>query len=333
MIFLLFIVYIGISVAFEDSVFQAWKLKYNKIYHSKEEEAMRFANFVASYSRVQNKTTLFGRQKGAVFGFTKFSDLSVEEFKSTILMKNGIPRNGMESERVKRKPLLKKITSVPEVYDWRNNGAVTAVKDQGQCGSCWAFSATETIESSYMLKYNLTNASMKPLAPQQIVDCDQGWLDNGCNGGTTSGAYNYVISAGGIERESSYPYRASQGDCSFDKSLVAASLSTYHFACYPFFESQLLQSAYTFGPISVCVDASNWQDYQSGVLSASQCDFPINILDHCVQAVGWNLAASSPHWIVRNSWNTDWGEDGYIRLEYGANTCGITEQATHPSIK
>jgi len=318
MIFFFFL----ISVAFgftERSLFNEWKLKYNKSYESPREEKIHYSNFLASLQRIQKRAPSIN---GAIYGLTKFSDLSVGEFKSKILMKKKIiPTRNHRGPSKNRK-----ISSVPNVYDWRNSGKVTPVKDQEQCGSCWAFSATETIESAWMLLHNLNNVTMKPLSPQQIVDCDNG--DSGCDGGEPSSAYAYVMSAGGMETNKEYPYIGQDGNCHFQKPLVYADIQNWDYACHIEMEEELLESTYNYGPLSICVDAQNWQDYQSGIMTSWECAW-VNILDHCVQAVGWSLNAPTPYWSVRNSWNTDWGENGYIRLEYGANTCGLTYDATY----
>jgi len=325
---LVFFLFLCVSASFGDShrknvfaktLFNSWKLKYNKSYPSDEENQIRFNNFKQSLLRVQ-KRQQYMKSDGAKFGLTKFADLSVQEFKSTILMKKEIrptPHGGPRH-------LVK--TAPPNVFDWRNSGMVTPVKDQGQCGSCWAFSATETIESAWMLKHKLTNVSMKPLAPQQIVDCDSS--DDGCGGGDPPTAYQYVMSAGGQETNSDYPYTGQDGNCAFKSTKVYARVANWAYACQNDDESQLLQSAFTYGPTSICVDANSWQDYDSGILTAWECAW-IDMLDHCVQVVGWNLNAQTPYWSVRNSWSTDWGENGYIRLAYGQNTCGMAEEATY----
>jgi len=262
---------------------------------------------------------------GATFGLTKFADLSVEEFRSKYLMTPFRPKNH-GGPAFLRTHDVRRVKAAPYVFDWRNSGLVTPVKDQEQCGSCWAFSATETIESAWMRKHSLNNVTMSPLSPQQIVDCDTS--DDGCGGGEPYTAYEYVMSAGGQETNQNYPYTGQDGTCEFSNSKVFSKISNWDYACHMEFENELLQTTYTIGPTSICVDASNWQDYQSGIMTGWQCAW-VNVLDHCVQAVGWNLNAPVPYWNVRNSWNTDWGENGYIRLEYGQNTCGLTFDATY----
>jgi len=302
-------------------LFREWKSKFNKTYESPEEEGLRFGHFLASLDRIHKRKATSSQV--AQFGLTKFSDLSVEEFRSTILMKNKITPDRSHAGPPQT---LAAQAPIPKAFDWRSKSVVTPVKNQGQCGSCWAFSATETLESAWMLKYNYTNTTMKTLGPQQIVDCD--WYAFGCGGGQTFSAYHYLMGAGGQETEANYPYKAVDGTCAFQPSNVFAKLTTWNFACYPESEQGLLQSAWSFGPISICVDAANWQDYTSGIMTGWQCAW-INQLDHCVQLTGWDFTGSTPYWNVRNSWGADWGETGYIRLQYGQNTCGLTFDATY----
>jgi len=176
-----------------------------------------------------------------------------------------------------------------------------------------------------MIAKGLNNGSMVPLAPQQIVDCDKS--DAGCSGGDPPTAYDYIQKAGGLEPEKDYPYKAVDGSCAFKKSDVYATISSFKYATSEDDESTLKSNLASWAPLSICVDARYWQDYTSGVLTAYECDWIVE-LDHCVQAVGYDVTAATPYWIVRNSWGTDWGEAGYIRLEYGKNSCGLTEEAT-----
>jgi len=304
--------------------FAAFVRQYGKQYADEVELRTRYENFKASLARISEKNRLSSeRGKGATYSVTKFSDMTTDDFKNTILMKRGIPI----SETPRPIPEKKQVQDMPSSLDWRDKGAVTAVKDQGQCGSCWAFSVTENIESMWILAGKGTNTSVM-LAPQQIVDCDD-W-DLGCNGGNPPEAYDYVIGTGGQEDEPDYPYTAQDGTCQFNKKYVEAKISSYEYATYTYSESELQQSVVSWGPLSVCVDASNWQDYSSGIMTWEECAY-VNLLDHCVQLVGYNTQSDgSQYWIVRNSWNTDWGIEGYIYLEKGgwSDTCGIAHEAT-----
>eukprot|EP01120_Amphizonella_sp_Union-15-10_P009130 TRINITY_DN33_c0_g1_i1.p1 TRINITY_DN33_c0_g1~~TRINITY_DN33_c0_g1_i1.p1 ORF type:complete len:336 (-),score=76.32 TRINITY_DN33_c0_g1_i1:51-1058(-) len=294
--------------------------KFGKVYSSQQEYEQRKQNFEASLKRIEEKNK---KSPSARYGITKFSDMTPAEFKSKILMKNGIPAQKVvqPTDILAPKPNL----AIPDFLDWRTHGAVTPVKNQEQCGSCWAFSVTENIESMWILAGKATANNLN-LSPQQIVDCDES--DMGCNGGNPPTAYDYVISAGGLDTLASYPYTAQDGNCAFKSSDVGAKISSWKYATSWYSETTLQQNLISWGPLSVCVDASNWQDYQSGVMTWTECAW-VNVLDHCVQLVGYNsTSSSSPYWIVRNSWGTDWGVNGYIYLQMWSDTCGIAHEAT-----
>jgi len=292
---------------------------YKKNYTTPVEYLLRRNNFEESLKRIH---LLNSKAKYASFGINKFSDMSTEEFKNTVLMKNRID----PSKKSKDVEILKPtITNLPTSYDWRDHGLVTRVKDQGQCGSCWAFSATENIESMWIKAGKAKNSTLN-LAEQQIVDCDDS--DLGCSGGNTNTAFDYVLSAGGLEPDSLYPYTAEDGNCNFRQNRVVAKISSWKYATSDYDEITLQQNLVSWGPLSVCVDASNWQDYQNGVMTWEDCAW-INLLDHCVQLVGYQTKTSSgDYYIVRNSWGEDWGINGYIWLSMGSDTCGIAHDAT-----
>jgi len=301
--------------AFDDStLFTAWKAQFNKQYSTAEEEALRFENFKLSMDRAQARNAQSG---SATFGLTKYSDMTPEEFKSTLL---GYVR---PAERSDVGVLAPKDIDVPQTLDWRNQNMVTPVKNQEQCGSCWAFSVTENIESMYCMKNQIDCTTFPPLSPQEIVDCDT--TDAGCDGGDPPTAYQFVISEGGLEDDSDYPYTGQDGTCNFQSNLVKVTISNWQYATTSSNEQTMQNNLASWGPLSICVDAEPWQDYTGGVLMASDCS---NQLDHCVQLVGYDMTQATPFWIVRNSWGTDWGENGYIRLQYGQDTCGCADEAT-----
>jgi C1A family cysteine protease len=253
---------------------------------------------------------------GAVFAVNKFADLTAQEFDSKY---KGY--NGAAAWIVKRDMELPKIEA-PATFDWEPTGKVTPVKNQEQCGSCWAFSATENIESVWMIAKDLTPSNFQPLAPQQIVDCDK--KDGGCNGGWPYTAYEYIMSAGGQDTEASYPYHAVNQACQFKPADVEAKISNWKYVGRNN-EADMLTGVATVSPLSICVDAQPWQFYTGGVMKASQCG---NSLDHCVQITAYDTSAATKYWNVRNSWGADWGEKGFIRLEYGTNTCGLADDPT-----
>jgi len=221
--------------------------------------------------------------------------------------------------------------AAPTSFDWRAHtpSVVSDVKDQGQCGSCWAFATTESIESMWALAGN----HLVVLSPEQIVDCDT--VDAGCNGGDTPSAFEYVTDAGGLDTEASYPYTAGSGDsgnCQFSKKNVAATIKGFTWAipecsgsCDSQSMTQVQSKLSTVGPFAICVYAEPWQDYAGGIFNDATCTHAYTDLDHCVQMVGY----APSYWIVRNSWAADWGEAGYIYVSTKVakgNLCGVLDE-------
>jgi C1A family cysteine protease len=301
--------------------FSAWMAEYGKVY-SAEEYPTRFNNFKSTLER---NIKLNAESDGAVFGLNKFADMSDREFKSTILMKKFI--DIVENDATEQ-PFIP-APGAPETFDWRTTNRVTAVKDQGQCGSCWAFSATEAIESAWIIAGHATMSTLN-LSPQQIVDCDKS--DSGCNGGWPDIAMTYIHNAGGQEGIAHYPYTAKNGACAFQSQYVEAKVAAYKTATTSKDETTLQNNLVAWGPLSICLDASAWQTYRSGVMTAKTCCAGTCQLDHCTQLVGYNSTANPPYWIVRNSWGTGWGISGYIYLAMGGNTCALTNHATWPNV-
>jgi cathepsin F len=306
----------------DEKLFHEWNVQYGKEINLDYDK--RLQNFKASIQRIREKNER-SAGKGATYALNKFSDLSPEEFKQRYLLKN-FTKTPKAIKNQNLIPIPRTLTA-PQEWDWRTKNVITPVKDQAQCGSCWAFSATENIESVWMLAKNLTTDKFQPLAPQQIVDCDKS--DLGCNGGNPPTAYEYVQSAGGMEIEKDYPYVASDETCKFDKTKAKVHISGYKYSSGV--EATMLTEVSTWSPLSVCVDAEYWQDYSSGVMGEWECCWVCE-LDHCVQAVGYKVDTDSPYWILRNSWGTDWGMSGYILVDYGHNTCALTQEATTATV-
>jgi len=313
--------YVGSHIDEKFELFEKFIRQYNKRYTA-DEFWNRFENFKASLE----SSAAMNVGGGATFGITKFSDMTPAEFQSKVLMPR---RTFPDAPSINDLPFTLP-PGAPVALDWRDKGAVTPVKDQGDCGSCWAFSATEAIESAWILKGHATSGNIN-LSPQQIVDCDKDGV-GGCGGGFTDSAYKYVVGVGGQEGVTNYPYTAKNGECRFNKSYVKASISGFTATSHSGDENSLLDNLINLGPLSICLDAAHWQNYQSGVLAPRQCcPFIACQLDHCVQLVGYNKTTSPGYWIVRNSWNTDWGLKGYINIEMGSNSCGIARDSTWPT--
>jgi cathepsin L len=226
-------------------------------------------------------------------------------------------------------PYVPSNRAAPDSYDWRSQGAVNAIRDQAQCGSCWAFSAIAAQESQYYI----VAKSLQQLSEQNLVDCVTSC--SGCNGGWPSSAYTYVVQrqSGKISTRASYAYTARDGTCRYSAS-SATSLVTGYSSITKGSESALLDAAYNNGPVSVAIDASknSFQLYKSGVYNEPSCS--TSSLDHAVVVVGWGTSGSSPYWIVRNSWGTSWGIQGYIWMSRNKNNqCGIATTAVVPKAK
>lgn len=216
---------------------------------------------------------------------------------------------------------------LPVAVDWRANGWVTNVKDQGDCGSCWAFSSTGTMEGQH------ANISKKlvSLSEQDLVDCVSNCY--GCGGGEMNLAMEYVVENGGDDTEQAYPYTATDGTCSFNKSNVGATFSQVINITQGDCQG-LLHAVANVGPISIAVNANALMNYQTGILNVTNDNCDPTSLDHGVLVVGYGqTTAGNKFWIVKNSWGTEWGQDGYVY--WGRDTddmCGICQQAAFPIV-
>jgi len=311
---LLFLVVLFFAWASADDAktqFLQFQKKFNRVYATEEEFNKRFENFKQNLVRIAEKNA---RNTGATFGITKFADMSQEEFQNQVLMKP--PPLGPKV------PVAPKNYTVgaPSSFDWRDrSGVVTPVYNQGQCGSCWAFSATENVES----RWALAGHALTQLSMQQVVSCDT--TDDGCGGGWPYNAYAYLISAGGQESYAAYPYTAENTPCDFNSQYIVAKPTSWTYVTNSEDESQMVNYLVANGPLSVCVDASEWSAYTGGIFMASECTTSI---DHCVDAIGYNLSGGTPYWIIRNSWGTDWGINGYMYLQYGQDSCAVAQVVT-----
>lgn len=315
--------------------FEEYVEKFNKTYEDNAERKHRFMAFLENEEEIAELNALEGE---AIFGWTIFSDMTKEEFTKRL---NFVPydkdrRNALYGEipvhRSKKKLTVSSL-------DWRTKNAVTPVKDQGDCGSCWAFSAVQSVESAYLLNHTSTSAKNFLLSEQEVVSCDTS--DAGCNGGDLPSAFEF-IEWSGLATEAEYPYTSGAdgdtGTCKGFSPLKGTKPTSYKYAtpeCYSSCSNQdegtLANTMAEVGPIGICVNAAKWQNYQSGIMSKRSCgSHRYNHLDHCVQAVGFeSIDSGSGYWIVKNSWTSDWGEDGYIYLQYGTNTCGVADEALY----
>ena len=259
----------------------------------------------------------------------KFSDMSNDEintqYKGLKMTEQFTIFNASTAKIFKSDPDFK----AQDAVDWREVGAVTTVKNQKQCGSCWSFSATGAIEGQHFLK----TKQLISLSEQNLVDCSRGYGSQGCNGGNQIEAFLYVRDNGGIDTEDSYPYKGDdEGACQFSPSSVGATVSSY--VQIPSTENALLEAVATVGPISVAIDASHYsyQLYQSGIYYEPLCSS--STLDHAVLVVGYGTQNEQDYWLVKNSWGSeDWGMDGYMMMARNMNNnCGIATFASYPTV-
>lgn len=225
------------------------------------------------------------------------------------------------------------LAATPSSIDWSAKGALTAINDQGECGSCWAFSTMETVESAVFMS---TGKLPDPLSVQQLVACDI-YPDLGCYGGDPESAVRYLKEAGGMDTASGYPDTSSRsgknGKCEWDGK-VAVTVSGYQLAvpecnsgqCTTD-EDKLAAALAKYGPLSISINsgdqqACDWMKYKGGVLGP-KCAATANLIDHSVQLVGFDKTASTPYWKIRNSWGKSWGENGFIRIPMGENSCCV----------
>lgn len=297
------------------TLWEEFKTRFERKYETMEEENHRFYVFVENLKAADLRNLKEKAAGGsATHGVTRFSDLSQAEFESQFLTADVSKKGTADSELSTGTP-----SASLGLVDWSGK-YTTAVKDQGYCGSCWAFSATEQIESDAMRTLGKTWT----LSPEQITQCATSCY--GCGGGWTESAYDYVKKTGGLETDSDYPYTSYYGVTGTCKSSSSKYVVTVNSYTTVRGESAMASYVQSTGPLSVCLDANNFNSYTGGIMSV--CGKSV---DHCVQAVGVDTGVNG-YWKVRNSWGTSWGEDGYIRLSYGSNTCDITNDPTYVSV-
>jgi C1A family cysteine protease len=292
--------------------------KFARTYHkdySHDEIMPRYRTFCKNLQYIKNHN-----ESNWSVAINEFADLSFEEFKQRHY---GIGYRLPSKEKFIIDDSLE--VDIPTSADWRTKGAVTPVKNQGMCGSCWAFSTTGSVEGAWVLQ---GGHSLTSLSEQQLVDCAQAEGNNGCNGGLMDYGFQYIIDNGGICTEASYAYTGSDGTCKKTCSKVATITG---FKDIPQGNEQaLLNAVGTVGPVSVAIEADQqgFQFYSRGVFDAS-CG---TNLDHGVLVVGYGTDTGKDYWIVKNSWGSSWGESGYIRMIRGKNQCGITLSASYPLV-
>jgi cathepsin L len=303
---------------------QQWsnfKVAFGKNYGSDDEHDNRYAVFKSNHKFI----TEFPTDRGFTVGHNEFSDMTNAEFRARFNGLN-ISANPSKDKKSTRFTVNK---AAPADWDWRKEGAVTGVKNQGQCGSCWSFSSTGSMEGAWFI----TKRKLVSLSEQNLIDCSVSFGNEGCNGGLMDQAFKYVISNHGVDTEASYPYQtAGPLTCRFKSSNVGATISNYKDVPQGS-ETQLLADTYE-RPVSVAIDASHrsFQFYNGGVYNEPACSS--YQLDHGVLSVGYGVyEGKTDYWLVKNSWGTSWGLNGYIMMSRNKkNQCGIATAASFPIV-
>lgn len=299
--------------------FARFAQRHGKRYDSVEEIKLRFANFVDSWRLVRSSN-----RKGLPYSLAlnQFADMSWEEFQA---QKLGAAQNCSATTNGNHK-----LTDalLPTKKDWREQGIVSPVKNQGGCGSCWTFSTTGALEAAYKQAFGKDIS----LSEQQLVDCAGAFNNYGCNGGLPSQAFEYIKYNGGIETEDAYPYVGKDGVCKYSsENALVKVVDSVNITLGA--EDELKHAVGLVRPVSIAFQVVNgFRHYNGGVYTSNTCGNTPMDVNHAVLAVGYGIENGIPYWLVKNSWGATWGDNGYFKIEMGKNMCGIATCASYPVV-
>ncbi|CAH9111092.1 unnamed protein product [Cuscuta epithymum] len=306
-------------------LFESWLVKHGKAYNAVGEKDKRLEIFKDNLKYIDDQNSLENRSYK--LGLNFFADMTNEEYRTGYLgTKRDARRKTLKSKSNRYAPVEGE--SLPDSVDWREKGAVSEVKNQGSCGSCWAFSTIAAVEGVN----KIVSGSLVSLSEQELVDCDTSY-NEGCNGGLMDYAFEFIIKNGGIDTEKDYPYTAKDGKCDSYRKNNAKVVTIDGYEDVPVNNEAALKKALANQPIAVAIEAGgmDFQLYESGIFTGS-CGTD---LDHGVAVVGYGTENGVDYWIVKNSWGAAWGEKGYVRMQRNvkaeAGLCGIAVEPSYPT--
>ncbi|XP_029378826.1 pro-cathepsin H isoform X1 [Echeneis naucrates] len=309
-------------------------------FHLSDQDEFHFKSWLAQHNRVYtmeeyyNRLQIFTRNKRRIdkhnegnhsfsMRLNQFSDMTFSEFRKSFLWSE--PQNCSAT----RGNYLSSNAPLPDSIDWRKKGNyVTDVKNQASCGSCWTFSTTGCLESVTAI----ATGKLIPLSEQQLVDCAQDFNNHGCNGGLPSQAFEYIFYNNGLMTETDYPYKAIEGICKYEPKMASAHVKdVVNITAYD--EMGMVDAVATRNPVSFAFEVTpDFMHYHDGVYTSTKCHNTTDKVNHAVLAVGYGETNGTPYWIVKNSWSTTWGINGYFLIERGKNMCGLAACSSFPVV-
>jgi len=331
-----------LGLALADSTFDSYLKKYNKAYSAAEYSTRQqvYNNNVRALE--MRRAAAIAQGEKPWMGENEFTDMTREEFLAsgrTMPMK----LNAKDAVSCLAKGVTADMSKVnfdiPANYSWLNQqGIVSPIQNQQQCGSCWAFSTVMAIESATAIK----TKKLTKLSEQEIVDCSHGCVleegqqvcNQGCNGGWPWSAYDDIISWKGLNTEKEYPYTANTDKCTKKTADAVSPITNYTCISGPKYANETEMAAFLVanGPLSIAMDAGILQSYTSGIIKPAAGDCSTTSLDHAINIVGYGTEGSTDFWIIRNSWGTTWGEEGYFRIIRGKGACGLNAGVSFPKV-
>lgn len=314
--FIMFVLAYGASLDWQN-----WKQEYKRVYPNEKEELHRHKIWETNKEIIEEHNR---RNLSWQMGLNKFSDLTDEEFKATLKLANR--DDNFPTDTCAKISNYSTNTIIPDQINWTALGAVTPVANQGLCGSCSYFAATSALEGVW----KIATGNLIGLSQQQLIDCSKDG-NYACFGGMADFSYNYTIHDG-LCSDNDYPYMAMSGRCRVRqcKSVVNVTSCANIYSGNVQITEMLLKYLVANYTVSAIVDASTWQNYRSGVIDNTTCYFSLN---HAIAIVGYNdTVPEENYWIIKNSWGTDFGENGYVRIRMRKNMCGISLNPSVPIV-